>query len=145
MTAVHAYDHLLSCAKAVQPLVDQIMEAPVNAAKLQVELDRPSAEIASARQTLAAERASWQIEWKSLRDASDHAATQRELETADWEAKLSEKQEELQRVQNSIAAVTKRLEKLAALFRKFDRMVAQPSAGAAGLQSVVAEMVELIK
>ena len=98
MTAVHAYDHLLSCAKAVQPLVDQIMEAPVNAAKLQVELDRLSAEIASARQTLAAERASWQIEWKSLRDASDHAATQRELETADWEAKLSEKQEELQRV-----------------------------------------------
>jgi hypothetical protein len=126
-------------------VAEEIEAAPSKLVALQSELVRVNAQLTSARSTLAAERASWQIEWKKLKDRSDQDHIGRQRAEADLLAMLDEAKATLAATQNKIASVRLRVEKIASLFRKLERMRAHPSSGAPGMSATISELVELAR
>jgi chromosome segregation ATPase len=140
-----AFDNAILRSREALAVAAEIEAAPAKVEALRMELVRLNSEVRHLREVFATEKAAWQIEWKSLRDARDHDHTVRRLEEEKLSARLAEARDELRRVQNKLAAVRLRLEKIAAAFRKLDRMREHPSSGAPGMSAVFAELVELAR
>lgn len=123
-------------------VAEEIEAAPARLASLQAELAHLASEVTAARNTLSSEKAAWQSEWQRLRDERARKADDLALEEQAHLAKLAEAKATLAATQNKIGALRLKLEKIAALFRKHDLMIANPSAGAPAMPALVAEILE---
>jgi chromosome segregation ATPase len=136
-------DHALACARAVVPLVSEIEGAEAKLAALQTELGRLGSQTRYLQDVFAKEKLAFAEERRKWMAESDRDYGDRQLVEEELLAKLAAARDELRALQNSIGAVRRRLEKLAALFRKLEEMRAFPSAGAPGMASALAEIAEL--
>jgi hypothetical protein len=135
---------ILRCREAAA-VADAISAAPAQVEALRIELVRLNSETNHLRQTLAAEKSAWLEEWKRLREEGDLASGDRRRAEEELLAKVAEAKATLVGVQNAINATHLKLEKIASLFRKLERMRAHPSSGAPGMSALVAEMMELAR
>jgi chromosome segregation ATPase len=124
-------------------VVDQIEAAPAKVAELQIELGRAVVEVRHLQSVFATEKAAWAEERLRWKAEGDRDWGDRQRAEAELLAKLDEAKAELLALQNKISSVRQRLEKLATLFRKLDRMRAHPSSGAPAMPAVIAELLEL--
>ena len=118
-----AFENVLARCREVLPLADAMEQTPAQVAELRAQLSRTVADANQLREVFASERASWQIEWRSLKDRSDHDYLDRRQELeglAEWEEQT---RAELRELQDKIGAERKNFEKLVGECRRLERMM----------------------
>jgi chromosome segregation ATPase len=125
------FDNVLSSARIVSLIVDQIEAAPAKVAHLQSVLDSVNSQINLTRQSLREERAAFNLERKRVAEADDFSATSHELEMKDLAAQIAEAKAAAVSLQNQAAAEARKLEGIVKEIKKLERqlMFPAPSAG----------------
>ena len=140
-----AFDNAILRSREALAVADQIEQAPVRVKALRIELAALSSEIISLRTALSSEKSAWQSEWTRMQALREQSAGNLAQEEAAHTAELDAAKATLVAIQNRIGAVRLRVEKIAELFRKLDRMLANPSSGAPGMPALLAEIEEAVK